>query len=223
MDLAGQPMLAQQLKRLRRCRSADEIVVATTDKDEDTPVVAVAASAGVRWFRGSEEDVLARYLGAAREARADIVVRITADCPIIDPQVTDSVVEELERYGDGCDYASNLMPRTFPRGLDAEALFRDALERIGRLASTRPEREHVTLSLRERCRHLFLTRSVVDAEDNSGCRWTVDTADDLTLVRTLYTDLELSTRVVPYREVLAYVRSRPELARINAHVAQTSP
>jgi spore coat polysaccharide biosynthesis protein SpsF len=223
MDLAGQPMLAQQLKRLRRCRSADEIVVATTDKDEDTPVVAVAASTGVRWFRGSEEDVLARYLGAAREARADIVVRITADCPLIDPQVTDSVVAELECYADGCDYASNLMPRTFPRGLDAEALFRDALERIGRLASTRPEREHVTLSLRERCRHLFLTRSVVDAEDNSGCRWTVDTADDMILVRTLYTDLELSTKVVPYREVLAYVRSRPELARINAHIGQRSP
>lgn len=218
MDVAGRPMLAQQLKRLRRCRYADEIVVATTRKDEDTPVVAVAESAGARWFRGSEQDVLARYLGAAREARADIVVRITADCPLIDPEVTDTVIAELESHADACDYASNVMPRTFPQGLDSEALFLDTLERIHRLTSSGPEREHVTLFLRREGRHLFLTRSVVDLEDNSDWRWTVDTADDLALIRRLYGDLELSARVVPYREVLAYVRTRPELTKMNAHV-----
>jgi spore coat polysaccharide biosynthesis protein SpsF len=97
---------------------------------------------------------------------------------------------------------------------------RDVLERIARLAATRPERAHVTLWVRERCRHLFLTRPVVDAEDNSDCRWTVDTADDMTLVRQLYADLDRSTKAVPYREVLAYVRAHPELTRINARAGE---
>jgi spore coat polysaccharide biosynthesis protein SpsF (cytidylyltransferase family) len=220
MDVGGRPMIEQQLKRLQRCRRADDIVVATTQKEDDTPVVAIAETVGARWFRGSEDDVLARYLGAASEARADVIVRITADCPLIDPDVTDRVIAELERPDEACDYASNVMPRTFPRGLDSEALSRDALERVGRLASTRPEREHVTLCVRERCRDLFLTRSVVDAEDNSDCRWTVDTADDMTLVRRLYADLELGARAVPYREILAHVRAHPELARINSRVGE---
>lgn len=215
-------MLEQQLKRLQRCRRADDIVVATTEKEDDTPVIVIAKAVGTRWFRGSEHDVLSRYLGAAREARADVVVRITADCPLIDPGVTDDVIAELETHQDACDYASNVMPRTFPRGLDSEALFGDALERLARLASTEPEREHVTLAVRERCRHLFLTRSVVDAENNSDFRWTVDTADDLSLIRRLYVELELSARPVPYRELLVYVRARPELSRINAHAQRSS-
>jgi spore coat polysaccharide biosynthesis protein SpsF len=222
MDVGGRPMLEQQLKRLQRCRRADDIVVATTEKEDDTPVIAIAKAVGTRWFRGSEHDVLSRYLGAARDARADIVVRITADCPLIDPVVTDDVIAELETHEGACDYASNLMPRTFPQGLDSEALVRDALDRLGRLASTEPEREHVTLALRDRCRDLFSTRSVVDAEDNSDCRWTVDTADDLLLIRRLYADLDLSTRLVPYREMLGYVRARPELSRINAHAGERS-
>jgi spore coat polysaccharide biosynthesis protein SpsF len=82
-------MIEQQLKRLQRCRRADDIVVATTEKEDDTPVVVIAKAVGTRWFRGSEHDVLSRCLGAAREARADVVVRITADCPLIDPGVTD--------------------------------------------------------------------------------------------------------------------------------------
>jgi spore coat polysaccharide biosynthesis protein SpsF (cytidylyltransferase family) len=215
MDVAGRPMLEQLLKRLQRCRRADDLVVATTEREDDAPVVAIARAVGARWFRGSEDDVLSRYLGAASEARADIVVRITADCPLVDPAVTDRVIAELERPDEACDYASNVMPRTFPRGLDSEALFRDSLERLARLASTKPEREHVTLGVRERWSHLFLTRSVVDAEDNSDCRWTVDTADDMTLIRRLYADLELSTKPLPYREVLAHVRAHPELTRIN--------
>jgi spore coat polysaccharide biosynthesis protein SpsF len=222
MDVGGRPMIEQQLKRLQRCRRSDDIVVATTEKEDDTPVVVIAKAVGTRWFRGSEHDVLSRYLGAAREARADVVVRITADCPLIDPGVTDDVIAELETHAAVCDYASNVMPRTFPRGLDSEALFRDALERLARLASTEAEREHVTLAVRERCRQLFLTRSVVDAEDNSDCRWTVDSPDDLSLIRRLYADLELSARVVPYREMLGYVRARPELSRINAHAGERS-
>jgi len=98
MDLAGRPMLAQQLRRLKKCHSVDEISVATSTNTTDDPVVALEGREGVRWFRGSEHDVLSRYLGAARESQADIVVRITADCPLIDPEQTDRVIYELESH-----------------------------------------------------------------------------------------------------------------------------
>lgn len=148
LDLCGRPMLAQQLRRLKHCQRADEIVVATTGQATDDPVVRLAEQEGVRWFRGEEQDVLSRYLGAAREAGADIVVRITADCPLIDPGVVDRVIGELEQQSAGCDYASNVVQRTFPQGLDTEALFRDVLERVGRLARSAAAREHVTTYIR---------------------------------------------------------------------------
>src|SRR5262249_60896773 len=94
-DVAGRPMLARQLRRLAACRMADELVVATTVNATDDPVVAVARGEGARWFRGSEADVLERYVGAAREARADVVVRITADCPLIDPDVRHPLLAPL--------------------------------------------------------------------------------------------------------------------------------
>lgn len=220
MDVAGRPMLAQQLRRLKACCEANEIVVATTTNKTDDPVVALAEKEGARWFRGNEDDVLGRYVGAARQAGADIVVRITSDCPLIDPGVTDRVVKELKAHAGDCDYAHNIIPRTYPRGLDTEALFRDALERLDRLSSSRPAREHVTHFLLEERPELFVTRNVADTEDNSDLRWTVDTADDLAMVRRIYDDLELGVRVAPYREILQYVRAHPEIAAINAHVRQ---
>src|SRR5688572_8897689 len=107
MDLAGRPMLARQIRRLKDCRCADDIVVATTTNATDDPVVALADAEGVRWFRGSEDDVLSRYVGAAREANADMIVRITADCPLIDAELTDQVIEELQSLSTTYDYASN--------------------------------------------------------------------------------------------------------------------
>jgi spore coat polysaccharide biosynthesis protein SpsF len=220
MDVAGHPMLAQQLRRVKACRETDEIVVATTTNKTDDPVVALAEKEGVRWFRGSEDDVLGRYAGAAREANADVVVRITSDCPLIDPGMSDRVVGELKRHAGDCDYAHNIAPRTYPRGLDTEAFFRDTLERLHRLSSSPAAREHVTHFLLEERPELFVTRSVADTEDNSDLRWTVDTAADLAMVRKIYDDLGLDARVAPYREILQHVRAHPEIAAINAHVPQ---
>src|SRR6266849_2137746 len=97
MNLAGRPMLAQQIRRLKRCREADEIVIATTTNASDDPIITVAEREGVRWFRGSEHDVLSRYVGAAHEARAEVVARITADCPLIDPEQTDAVITAIAK------------------------------------------------------------------------------------------------------------------------------
>jgi len=223
MDVAGRPMLAQQLRRLKECEMADEIVVATTANPADQPVVELARREGIRWFCGSEQDVLARYVGAARQTNADVVVRVTADCPLIDPQVTDRIISQLVDHSVECDYASNVIERTYPRGLDVEAFFIDVLLRMDRLAKAQQGREHVTVCLRSDVQKIFLCRSVIDNENNANLRWTVDTEVDLKLIRTLYDVLDLGQRVAPYREILAYVRAHPELAQLNAGIETWEP
>ncbi len=216
-DLEGRPMLARQLERLRACRHADELVIATTTNATDDPIVALAEAEGARWFRGSEHDVLSRYAGAAREAAADAVIRVTSDCPLIDPDEVDVVIEALEP---GVDYAANIIERRLPQGLDTEALWRDVLERMDRAATSVPAREHVTWFCREERPELFVRRSLVRPYDAADLRWTVDTADDLALVRRLYADLGLAEQPRPFAEILAHVRAHPDLQTINAHVQQ---
>jgi spore coat polysaccharide biosynthesis protein SpsF len=213
MDLGGRSVLAEHIRRLKVCQRADDIVVATTTNSVDDAVVACAASEGVRWFRGSEQDVLARFAHAAAAAAADLVVRVTSDCPLIDPEVVERVIGEAETHASLCDYVSNVLDRTFPRGLDAEAMFPDTLERMRRLASSPRAREHVTTFLREERRDLFLVRSITDTEDNSDLSWTVDTAADLAHVRELYADLQLAAGIVPYRAAVARIRARAEALR----------
>lgn len=219
-DLAGQPMLVQQLRRLKRCRLADEIVVATTTNAGDDPVIKIARAENVRWYRGSESDVLLRYVDAARESRAELVVRVTADCPLIDPEQTDRVIAALDERAGECDYASNVMRRTLPRGLDTEALFRDTLERLHRLAKSNPAREHVTYFLTVERPDLFVTHGVAASEDNSDLRWTVDTDEDLSMIRRVYAELRLGEQFLPYGAVLTHVRSNPEIAAMNSQVVQ---
>lgn len=220
LDLAGQPMLAQQLRRVKRCRHLDEIVLATTTNDADTPIIELARREGVAWFRGSEHDVLARYTWAARESGAGAILRITADCPLVDPDVIDLVMAELESHAQECDYASNVLERSYPRGLDAEVFFRDTLERVNRMAHSQTAREHVTWFLYRERLDLFVRRSVVDTQDNSDLRWTVDTPEDFEVVRRIYEGLGAGERFVPYREVLAYAREHPEIGALNADVEQ---
>jgi spore coat polysaccharide biosynthesis protein SpsF len=221
MDLEGAPLLERQLARLARCRSLDEVVLAVTVNAADDPLVALADRLGLRWFRGSEDDVLARYVGAAREADASEVVRVTSDCPLIDPGEVDRVVDALRA---DVDYAANVVePRTLPRGLDCEALWRDVLERVGRMATSPAAREHVTWFVHSERPDLFAIARVAGGVEAPDLRWTVDTPADLALVRRLYADLGLAERDVPLAAVVAHVRAHPELAAINAEVAQKDP
>jgi len=223
VHVAGRPMLAQQICRLKECTMADEIVIATTTNLADEPIVDLAHREGVGFFRGSEHDVLGRYVGAARQTQADVIVRITADCPLIDPQITDRVISELINHATECDYASNVIKRTYPRGLDVEAFFFDTLLRMDRLAKSQQAREHVTVFLLSEATEIFLCRSVVDSENNANLRWTVDTEVDLKLIRTLYDALDLGQRMAPYPEILAYVRAHPELTQLNAGIETWEP
>lgn len=207
MDVAGMPLVGHTLRRLGAAQRVDEVVLATTDGATDDPLVAFAESEGVRCHRGSEHDVLRRVRDAAAAAQADVVVRITGDCPLLEPGVVDDVVNALTADPSACDYASNVMRRTYPKGLDAEALWMDTLLRIDRLATSGIAREHVTwLAYAERP-ELFLLRSVEFGEDHSDRNWSVDTEEDLARVRTLATPLAAGEALPQWTELLAHDRA----------------
>ncbi len=216
-DLAGKPLLERQLERLARCRRADEVVLATTTNADDDPIEALAQRLEIGVHRGSEHDVLHRYAEAAAMFRADVVVRVTSDCPLIDPEQTDAVIEALSS---DVDYASNGLEPGLPRGLDTEALWRDTLDRTDRMASSKPAREHVTWHIHSEHPERYVLRSVRPPFDASDLRWTVDTAEDLALVRRLYDELGLAERHLAAGELIAWVREHPEVAAINAAVQQ---
>jgi spore coat polysaccharide biosynthesis protein SpsF len=222
-EVGGKPMLSQQLKRLRRCELVDEIVIATTVNKSDDAVEELAKSENVGCFRGDEQDVLSRYIGAALQSRADIIIRSTADCPLIDAKVTDKVIRDLIENSDKCDYVSNAEKRTYPRGLDVEAFFADTLFRMNRLGKSDMAREHVTSYLRGERPDLFLVRHICDDIDNSDLRLTVDNAEDLELIHRLYDELDLSNAEVSYREIIKYLRENPELIEINKGLETWNP
>lgn len=215
-DLCGASMLARGIERLRNASSLEHIVIATTTRPEDDAIVDEAKRLSTQVYRGSAEDVLARYAGAARAANADVIVRITADCPLIDPRVVDQVVGALTQ---DIDYASNTDIRTFPRGLDCEVFFRDTLDRLDRIATSVPAREHVTGFIREQPA-LFRTAQLVADVDHSDLRWTVDTEDDFSLVHLLFERFHLASVAMDYRELVAEVRNDRAFLQINAHIEQ---
>jgi spore coat polysaccharide biosynthesis protein SpsF len=218
-DLEGRPLLDREIERLRRMTRIDEICVATTTNAQDDPVVAFCADAGVRCFRGSEHDVLDRFVGTARETQADLIARVTADCPLLDPVIADRVVEVAETHAGDVDYVSNVLRRTFPRGLDVEVFPREVLERVAREATSKPAREHVTWYIHVEHPELFRLRGVEQDVDDSDLRWTVDTAEDLAVVRRVFQIGQLATRQPTLRELVALTRADPA-ATANRDVAQ---
>ena len=219
-DIAGLPMLARVIRRSRAIAGVEEVVVASTSRAADDPVARLSAAEDVRCIRGDEDDVLGRFVAAAEATKAEAVVRVTADCPLLDPVESGKVVRGLVEKVKSVDYASNVIERSYPRGLDTEALFRDVLERVARLGRSPQAREHVTWLINRERPDLFVRHSVRDAADNSDLRWTVDTAADLEMVRALYAGLGLGDRTAPYGDVLAYVRGHPALAALNAGQTQ---
>ena len=211
--IVGRSMLERVVERVEAADLIDRVVVATSDDGRDDAVEAICRRRGFACFRGSESDVLSRYVGAAARYGADPIVRITADCPLIDPEIVDRVVEAFA--GKGLDYASNINPPTFPHGLDTEVLSAEALARTDRESRWQSEREHVTLYVRQHP-ELFRTFNVTHFADLSGLRWTVDEAADLEFVRAVYE--RMGNRVFGMADVLALLAAQPELAQINAEV-----
>lgn len=218
LDLAGFPMLARVIHRLQRAARVNKLVIATTCEKSDDTIQAYCNLHGWSCFRGDEQDVLDRYYRAAVAHQAEVVVRVTSDCPLIDPEVVDRVVKELLDRQPLVHYASNtLPPRTFPRGLDVEAIRMDALAKAWSEDKNMSWREHVTPYL-YRNPQLFNLHGVFHAPDYSAMRWTVDTPEDFNFVRHIYETLDTDRFV--WTEVLGLLERHPELTEINRQVVQ---
>jgi spore coat polysaccharide biosynthesis protein SpsF len=212
-DLAGQSVLAHVVERARRIPGADIVCCAVPDEANSDPVAAEAARRGALVHRGPEHDVLTRYAGAAEACKADIVMRVTSDCPLLDPAVSGAVLDRLKETG--ADYCSNLEPRSWPKGLDTEVFPAHILERAAAAATEAFDREHVTPWIRRNTG--LVHANVVHAKgDFSGYRWTLDYPQDLAFFRALYT--VLPPRLSSFEDVLDVVHRHPEIVALNAHL-----
>lgn len=213
----GKPLLAYELERLTRVRLADEIVVATTVHPSDDAIVDFCRASGVSFYRGSEEDVLSRFYEAAKNYSANTIVRVTADCPLIDPGTIDRVIHFFAEGG--YDYASNVLRRTFPRGMDVEVFTFAALETTHNESKTSPEREHVTPFIYNRPER-FRLGGIQHPSDESGYRWTVDTPEDFSLIEKILTALYPSKPSFDLADLLELAAGHPEWSEINRQVKQ---
>jgi spore coat polysaccharide biosynthesis protein SpsF len=218
--IGGRPMLAYQLERLRRVRGAPRIVVATTTQPADDRIAAFCALEKVDCTRGSEQDVLSRYREAAVHAGANTVVRVTSDCPLLDPALVESALAEFAAPPP-CDYLSNMIEPTWPYGMAVEVFTRAALEEAAAEAKRPQEREHVTPFIYWRPERYRL-RSLTMQPDLSAHRWTVDTPEDFELVSRILLELYERHPAFAMEDVLALLERHPAWSDINRHVVQQS-
>lgn len=218
IPVLGVPVLEWCIERLRRCKRLDEVVIATTVHPRDEEVCYFAQSKGYFFSRGSEEDVLGRYYQVALERKADIVVRLTSDCPLIDPEITDHVIaRHLDAKHN--DMTSNVFTRTFPRGFDTEVLTHSCLERVNAITQEQIYREHVTNYIHD-FPEQFRIENIENDANRSDLRLCVDTEHDLKLIRKIYEELYASSHCFGHREIYALFDRKPDLRNINACVQQ---
>lgn len=208
--VAGAPMILRQIERLRRAKRLDRIVVATSVRADDDPLAEVVRAAGVEVHRGDLDDVLGRFIGAMDAfGPSESLVRLTADCPLADPDVIDATIDRFHEAQ--VDYASNVAePRTFPKGLDVEVMRSAALRRAASETADPFDHEHVTPYL-YRNPDRFLVAGYAQASDEGEVRWTVDRPDDLEFVRAVYDALYPTDPTFDSAAVRAFVRGRPDL------------
>lgn len=212
VHIGEHPMLWHVNNRLTRVSSIEQTVVATSVETGDDPVARFCHENRVECFRGSETDVLDRFYQAARHFSADVIIRITADCPLIDPEIVDKVIS-IQLKGTW-DYTSNTIDRTFPDGLDVEAFTFEALEKAWYEATLMSEREHVTPYIWKN-RKLFNVFQYIQEKNLSDMRWTVDESEDLELIRKIYGFLHNYGHVFLMEDVLELLQKHPDLSDIN--------
>ncbi|MGE7601568.1 cytidylyltransferase domain-containing protein [Peribacillus sp. NPDC097675] len=217
-QVQGKPLLQYQLERIGKARFINKIVVATTTKETEQPIVDLCERLSVAIFRGPEDDVLTRFFDAATEHQTDIVVRLTADCPLIDPHTIDQALEEFLAGVGKYDYVSNTLERTYPRGFDVEVFSMKALEQAFKEAKEATYREHVTPYIYHHPEKFRLAPFLNDI-DFSSLRLTVDTEDDLKLITWLLDHLYENDDFT-LEDVTNLLQDNPEWASINAHIEQ---
>ncbi|MEY4747475.1 MAG: hypothetical protein RLZZ416_524 [Candidatus Parcubacteria bacterium] len=223
LPLARKPVLFHVVERVKAAKRLDRVIVATSTEQEDDTIKAFCKERGYDCFRGSRDDVLSRYAGAAKQYKLDTVVRITSDCPLIDPFIVDQTIAAFESAH--CDYISNVLPgeRTFPRGLDCEVFSRAALEKADTQARKPYQREHVTPYVHENKTREFVIGPQVNASGayaRPQFRLTLDYPEDYELLAKLYDVFYKEGTIVSTEKVLAYLDAHPEIAALNAHCVQ---
>lgn len=214
--VCNKTLLELELERVQRAHLLDEVIVATTCNKEDDGIASLCDSKGIKSYRGSENDVLDRYYQAAKYYKAgnnDSIVRITADCPLIDPEVIDQLVELFIETG--VDYASNVTPPTFPDGLDVEIFSFNALEKAWNEGKLKSEREHVTPYIKKHS-ELFTKANLKNSRGNlSNLRWTVDEPEDLELIKAIYESLYPENKQFTTDDILSFIEKNIDLSRVN--------
>ena len=218
LPILGRPMLELMIERLRRVSQLDAIVIATTSDPSSDPIEALAQRVGVGCFRGSEADVLERVLFAARSAQADVIVELTADCPLIDPELTTEAISAF--LAAEVDYASNCLQEPYPRGLDVQVFSTAVLEEVARLTIDPADREHVSLYIYEHPERYRLLGVSAGPPEAAELRLTVDTIEDFELVTQIYQSLYPLNPDFGLREIIELFRRQPELRLVNADIQQ---
>lgn len=214
----SRPLLSYQIERLQHSQYIDELVIATTKKKQDDLIVQFCKENAISYFRGSETDVLARYYEAALAFKADAIVRITSDCPIIDVQVVDKTIQYFIDNGK-FDYVSNTVERTYPRGLDTEIFSFEALEKAYKEAVLERDREHVTAYFYTNPT-VFSIGYIKNDMDYSKYRWTVDTEEDFELIKKIIQALYVKKTLFTLKDTINVMKENPTWFNINAHIEQ---
>ena len=217
--ILGEPMLARMIERILHARMIDSVVVATSTSEADDAVAEAAIHAGADTFRGSEDDVLARVVGAAQSHYADVIVETTGDCPLHDPAIVDKVVADY--LLGGADFVGNIHPYTTPRGTDVRVFSTNALAEIERTSTDPADREHVSLHFWEHPEKYRLRNVATGFPDSAkDYRLTVDTQPDLDLISAIFAELYPANSRFTITDVLALLERRPDLVAMNADVQQ---
>ncbi|RDY23314.1 acylneuraminate cytidylyltransferase [Romboutsia maritimum] len=218
-NIKGKTILAHVVERVKQSKYIDEIVIATSDLDKDDDIVKEVNKIGVLYFRGNELDVLSRYYGAAKSRRADVIVRITSDCPLIDPNIIDNLVKYyLENsYDIVTNAVADLSKRTYPRGLDTEVFSFKMLRLANENANKTYQREHVTPYIYEHAENIYY---YLNKFDYSKYRWTVDTKEDYILIKKIYEHFYKGKHDFYLDEVVKFMEKNPKLYYINKDIEQ---
>lgn len=215
--LSGKPVLWHIITRLNHSKKIKRIIVATTDRQDDEVIVRLAEEMGIDSYRGSSEDVLDRYYQAAKIFDVDPIVRITADCPLIDPEVVDNIAGYYS--ASAYDYVANTLKLTMPDGLDTEVFSFKSLERAWAEAKKTSEREHVTSYIYNHP-ELFKIHNYENDVDLSGMRWVVDEEADYKFISEVYKNLYKDGKIFYMKDIIRLLEEMPELLKLNKGISR---
>lgn len=221
--ICGRSVLAHVVERVRRCSLLDQVVVATTTGEEDNSIVEEAHKLDTTVYRGSRDHVLSRYYYAAKANQADVVVRITSDCPLFDAQVLTELIGTFLKKNsslDRVDYLSNTLERSYPRGLDCEIFYFSALEKAFHEAEKEYEREHVTPYIYQHPELFHIEQLANGRSEYVDYRWTLDTAEDFRFIETIYLALWQKQFGFESLDIYRLIEKNPYLLEINSHIHQ---